>query len=343
MNRVNRYLLTNFLSSFASLFATLFIIVSIVFFIQISRITSYVSITFFELARLYMFLLPQILLFTIPIGFFVSLAISFFKLSKENESIVIFTLGYPTRQIGKFFAILSAFVSILLLGTSLIMIPIAEELSDNFIGHKLNDAQLNIKASQFGQKFSDWMVYIENQSMDQNTTVYENLILYNPKNSDSNDRVLMAKTGYINNFNGTIELKLIDGYSYDIASNVIHVTKFDNMIIRSKQQDKSKEVVSIIDYWKQALSDDKRKKDFTINVLVSIFPLASVYFALTFGIVTYRYEKGFIYFGIFGVLFFYFAALMILVKQPFIAIPLIFIVTLLASIFSFKIKILSRY
>lgn len=343
MNRVNRYLLTNFLSSFASLFATLFIIVSIVFFIQISRITSYVSITFFELVKLYMFLLPQILLFTIPIGFFVSLAISFFKLSKENESIVIFTLGYPTRQIGKFFAILSAFVSILLLGTSLIMIPIAEELSDNFIGYKLNDAQLNIKASQFGQKFSDWMVYIENQSMDQNTTVYENLILYNPKNSDSNDRVLMAKTGYINNSNGTIELKLIDGYSYDIAPNVIHATKFGNMIIRSNQQDKSKEVVSIIDYWKQALSDDKRKKDFTINVLVSIFPLASVYFALTFGIVTYRYEKGFIYFGIFGVLFFYFAALMILVKQPFIAIPLIFIVTLLASIFSFKIKILSRY
>lgn len=343
MKRVNRYLLTNFLSSFASLFATLFIIVSIVFFIQISRITSYVSITFFELVKFYMFLLPQILLFTIPIGFFVSLAISFFKLSKENESIVIFTLGYPTRQIGKFFAILSAFVSILLLGTSLIMIPIAEELSDNFIGHKLNDAQLNIKASQFGQKFSDWMVYIENQSMDQNTTVYENLILYNPKNSDSNDRVLMAKTGYINNFNGTIELKLIDGYSYDIASNVIHATKFGNMIIRSKQKDNSKEIVSIFDYWKQALNDDKRKKDFTINVLVSIFPLASVYFALTFGIVTYRYEKGFIYFGIFGVLFFYFAALMILVKQPFIAIPLIFIVTLLASIFSFKIKILSRY
>ncbi|WP_033915736.1 LptF/LptG family permease [Campylobacter sputorum] len=343
MNRVNRYLLTNFLSSFASLFATLFIIVSIVFFIQISRITSYVSITFFELARLYMFLLPQILLFTIPISFFVSLAISFFKLSKENESIVIFTLGYPTRQIGKFFAILSTFVSILLLGTSLIMIPIAEELSDNFIGHKLNDAQLNIKASQFGQKFSDWMVYIENQSMDQNTTVYENLILYNPKNSDSNDRVLMAKIGYINNFNGTIELKLIDGYSYDIASNVINATKFDNMIIRSKQKDNSKEIVSIVDYWKQALNDDKRKKDFTINVLVSIFPLASVYFALTFGIVTYRYEKGFIYFGIFGVLFCYFAALMILVKQPFIAIPLIFIVTLLASIFSFKIKILSRY
>lgn len=343
MNRVNKYLLSNFLNSFASLFATLFMVVSIVFFIQISRITSYISITFFELLKFYMFLLPQILLFTIPIAFFVSLAISFFRLSKENESIVIFTLGYCAKNIGKFFAIFSLFISTLLLVTSLIMIPIAEELNGNFIGHKLNEAQLNIKASQFGQRFSDWMVYIENQKTDQNSTIYENLILYYPKNKDSNERVLMAKVGNINNSNGRIELKLKDGYNYDITPNTINVTKFDNMSIRSKQQDNSKDVVSIIQYWKQALKDEKRKKDFTINVLVSIFPIASVYFALSFGIVTYRYEKGFIYFGIFGVLFCYFAALMILLKEPLIAIPLIFIVTFMSSLMYFKIKILSRY
>lgn len=343
MNKVNRYLLSSFLSSFASLFTTLFIIVSLVFFIQISRITSYVSMTFFELAKLYLFLLPQILLFTIPISFFVSLAISFFKLSKENESIVIFTLGYSTRLIGRFFSIFAGCVSILLLGTSLVMIPLAEELSDNFVGHKLNDAQLNIKASQFGQKFSDWMVYIEGEKIDQNVTIYENLIMYHPQNSSEDERLLMAKTGTIGNVNGIIELKLIDGYNYDIRQYTIHATKFDNMIIRSKQQDKSKEVVSIIDYWKQVLSDDKRKKDFTINVLVSIFPLASVYFALSFGIVTYRYEKGFIYFGIFGVLFSYFTALMLLVKHLAIAIPVIFTTTIVSSIIYFKTKILSRY
>ena len=49
MDRTARYLLSNFLGTFASLFATLFLIMSIVFFIQIARITSYIEITFLEL------------------------------------------------------------------------------------------------------------------------------------------------------------------------------------------------------------------------------------------------------------------------------------------------------
>ena len=64
MDRTARYLFSNFLSTFASLFATLFLIMSIVFFIQIARITSYIEITFLELFKLYMFMLPRVLLFT---------------------------------------------------------------------------------------------------------------------------------------------------------------------------------------------------------------------------------------------------------------------------------------
>jgi len=61
---------------------------SIVFFIQIARITSYIEISFGELFKLYSFMLPRVLLFVVPIAFFVSLAMTLFRLSKENESIV---------------------------------------------------------------------------------------------------------------------------------------------------------------------------------------------------------------------------------------------------------------
>ncbi|MFW5625189.1 MAG: hypothetical protein ACOCMW_05310, partial [Campylobacter hyointestinalis] len=67
MNRVNRYLFNSFLSTFISLFATLFLIMSIVFFLQIARITSYIEISFVELLKLYLFMIPKILLFTVPI------------------------------------------------------------------------------------------------------------------------------------------------------------------------------------------------------------------------------------------------------------------------------------
>ncbi|KAF0590572.1 MAG: lipooligosaccharide transport system, ABC transporter permease component LptF, partial [Candidatus Campylobacter infans] len=77
ISRVNQYFFYSFLNSFISLFATLFLVVSIVFFIQIARITSYIEISLGELFRLYSYLLPQILLFTAPIAFFIGVAVSF--------------------------------------------------------------------------------------------------------------------------------------------------------------------------------------------------------------------------------------------------------------------------
>ena len=88
---------------------------------------------------------------------------------------------------------------------------------------------------------------------------------------------------------------------------------------------------------------EKRKKDFTIFILVSLFPLASFLFAISFGLVVYRYEKGIIYFGIFAVLFFYFALIMIFAKYPKMAILPIFLTCFLLSFLYFKKTILNKF
>lgn len=340
---VKKYLASAFLNSFWSLFLTLFIIVSIVFFIQIAKITSYVNINFGELMKLYAFLLPQILLLTLPVSFFVSLAISFFRLSKENEIIVIFTLGYTTQKISKFFSILAFLLSIFLLFASLILMPISENLRDNFLDYKINVAQLNIKASEFGQRFSDWMVFVEGENKEKNSTSYENVILYHPAKDGKNERIIMAKSANIVNQNAKAQLNLFDGYGYDIAKNTIHTTKFSNMTIRAKPKNEMGANYGLWEYWSEIKTNTYRKKDLSNAVLMSLFPLASVNFALSFGIVTYRYEKGFVYFGIFGVLFVYFSMLMMLIEKPFIAIPAVFSLVFISSIVYFKVKILRRY
>ncbi|MBP5778868.1 MAG: LptF/LptG family permease, partial [Campylobacter sp.] len=120
MDRTRKYLFSNFVSSFASLFSTLFIIMSIVFFLQIARITSFIEINFAELIKLYLFMLPRILIFTVPIAFFVALTLALFRLSKENETIVIFTIGYETRKIASFFFFVAFIISAFLLFISLV-------------------------------------------------------------------------------------------------------------------------------------------------------------------------------------------------------------------------------
>ena len=135
---------------------------------------------------------------------------------------------------------------------------------------------------------------------------------------------------------------LSNGLIYTVDKN-IHITSFKNMIIRSNPTGQIRDTNSIINYWMSAKTDKKRAKDLSIYTLVSLFPLASVLFAISLGIVTYRYEKGFVYVGVFGVLFSYFASIMLLAKKPFIAIPVVFSLFFITSLFAFYQKISKKY
>ena len=342
MSRVNKYLLFNFLGTFASLFSTLFLIMSIVFFIQIARITSYIEISFGELFKLYSFMLPRVLLFVVPIAFFVSLAMTLFRLSKENESIVIFTLGGSPNKIARFFIAFSAILSAALLVIAIVMIPIAAQLNANFIDYKKTVAKLNLKPTQFGQKFSDWMVYVGSEVEDSNGTTYKDIVMFNPFVKDS-QRLITAKNAKTTNVNQSIELSLNEGKMYDIKDEIYNQSNFKSMKIRTAQSEEISDVGSIKEYWMEAASSDKRKKDFSTYVLVALFPLASTLFAISLGIVTYRYEKGMVYVGTFGVLFGYFTLIMLFSSKPTLAIPLIFFVFLLAGALLYKSKITRRY
>ena len=342
MSRVNKYLLFNFLGTFASLFSTLFLIMSIVFFIQIARITSYIEISFGELFKLYSFMLPRVLLFVVPIAFFVSLAMTLFRLSKENESIVIFTLGGSPNKIARFFLAFSALLSAALLVVAIVMIPIAAQLNANFIDYKKTVAKLNLKPTQFGQKFSDWMVYVGSESEDKNGTTYKDIVMFNPFVKDS-QRLITAKNAKIIHVGQSVELSLNEGKMYDIRDEIYHQSNFKSMKIRTAQSEEISDVGSIKEYWMDAASSDKRRKDLSTYVLVALFPLASTLFAISLGIVTYRYEKGMVYVGTFGVLFGYFALIMLFSSKPMLAIPLIFFVFLLAGVLLYRAKITRRY
>ena len=342
MSRVNKYLLFNFLGTFASLFSTLFLIMSIVFFIQIARITSYIEISFGELFKLYSFMLPRVLLFVVPIAFFVSLAMTLFRLSKENESIVIFTLGGSPNKIARFFLAFSALLSAALLVVAIVMIPIAAQLNANFIDYKKTVAKLNLKPTQFGQKFSDWMVYVGSESEDKNGTTYKDIVMFNPFVKDS-QRLITAKNAKIINVGQSVELSLNEGKMYDIRDEIYHQSNVKSMKIRTAQSEEISDVGSIKEYWMDAANSDKRRKDLSTYILVALFPLASTLFAISLGIVTYRYEKGMVYVGTFGVLFGYFTLIMLFSSKPALAIPLIFFVFLLAGVLLYKAKITRRY
>ena len=337
-DRVNKYYFKNFVDNLITLFITLFIIVSVIFFINIARVTSYVEISFLELFKLYSFLLPQILLFTLPISFFVALTISVFKLSKENESIVIFNLGKDPKQIAGFFLIISAALSFLLLLNALILMPYMQNLNVKFIEYKKTKFSLNIRPGEFGQTFGHWYVFA---GASDTKLEYDNFVLYNPV--VEGERLVIASGGKVENINGVLSLVLDKGEFYDISPIKWRIGEYEKMIISSSIKSNTGENFSLKSHLKSLITDKEKHRDFSIYTLIALFPFASVLFAFCFGFVVCRYERQTPYGGVFVVLFAYFALILALANKPFIAIPLVFLLCFISSIISFKLKVLNKF
>lgn len=335
LNRVNKYFFTNFIDNLLSLFLTLFLIVSIVFFINIARITSYVEISFLEFIKLYSFLLPQILLFTLPISFFVSLTMSLFKLSRDNESIVIFTLGKSPRELSIFFGVIAGILSLLMLLNALVLMPYMQDLNAKFIEYKKTRFSLNIRPGEFGQKFGNWYIFASDKN--QASLEYENIVLYSP--FINGERLIISSGGHVENKDGTLSLVLDKGSFYDIGQKNWQVGEFKNLIISSTTKPELLEDFDLIKYW----SNPKKARDLCIYTLIALFPLASVLFALRFGLVVYRYEQRGPYASVFLVLFAYFIGILLFAKLPAIGIPLVFLAAFASSFYLFKRGILRRF
>lgn len=340
MKLAYRYMLNQFLSTQLSLFGVLFLIVSMIFFIQLARMTASIEINLFDFFKLYSFMMPRILLFTLPLSFFISLALTLHRLSRENESIVYFTLGFSPKKLAHFFLRLAALFSAFCLLISLVFIPIAYTLQHNFIDYKKTQVKLNIKSGEFGQKFLDWLVFVEKE----NGEVYENIVLYRPvKSAKDKEFFIVAKEGVLQRDEQSLSFKLTSANAYHFEQNGTwyagHLGDMTINTLITGYIDKAK----FYEYYKDLHSSEKRAKEFVIYTLIALFPLASTLFALSFGIVTYRYDKGFVYLGVFAVIGLYFGALSLFYQPPFVAVALIFFATFLASFILFKRKILSRY
>ena len=333
-------MLNQFLSTNLSLFGVLFLIVSMVFFIQLARMTASIEISLFDFFKLYSFMIPRILIFTLPLSFFIALALTLYRLSRENESIVYFTLGFSPTQMGRFFLRIAGLLSAFCLLISLVFIPVALVLQKNFIDYKKTQVKFNIKSGEFGQKFLDWLIFIEKE----NDGLYQNIIMYHPlKKLDEKELFIIAKEGILERSEQSLSFRLRQGSVYDFEQNQTwYAGHFDDIVINTLISDDI-ESRTLLEYYKGISTSPKRAQEFVIYTLIALFPLASTLFALSFGIVTYRYDKGLVYLSVFLVVGLYFGALSVFYQPPLLAISLIFCVTFGLSFWNFWCKILRRY
>ena len=284
--RLSNYLHSQLAISFFPIFLGLFFITSVVFLVKIVSLTSVIKMNFIELFSLYLYTVPQILLFTLPISYFLSLVISISKLSSEYEMTVITSFGVGPLNIVKKLLPITLLISIALLVITLGLIPKAKYLMNSFIDYKKNEANFNIKESEFGQKFGDWLIFIEKKE----DNIYKNVKLF--KKENKKEELIVSETAILENKKGNLTFKLFSGKIFIIDDSELNEIDFETMYINEIVNNQQILVFTTsLNYWILSLKYDLDNDSFVFFILTSIFPLISLFLVITFGYFNPRYEK----------------------------------------------------
>ena len=327
MKKLEKYIIKHLSILFFSIFFALFAIASVIFSIKLATYTAVIQLTPFEMLKLYLFFLPQILFYILPVSFFIAATLSLFKLSDDNEMVVIFSLGISPRFLLKTLFKPAFLLTIILFFNYLILFPHTLVLSSNFISYKKSEAKFNLSASEFGHKFGDWLLYLGTKNKDGS---YGDVFLFNKNKKE--EVLIGAKDAKVINDDGILRLKLQHGEGYSYSKEKFSQINFETMYINDTLTTKLKHYLNPLEYW---LSNKKKKFKRSMlitNTLLSLFPLISLFLIISLGVVHVRHQKARVYLYLFlSVAFFYGATLGIQKALVYYTIPVIAIGWLLST------------
>lgn len=336
-----KYFLTAFAQFFFPLFIVLFFVSSVILLITIAGSSHVVKLHFLDLLFLFLYSLPNTVFFIIPVTFFASCVLCISRLSYDYEMLVFFSLGVKPFELVKTFLPLTLIVTLTSLVFSLGAVPISKRAFDNFIEQKKVDIDINIRAGEFGQKIGDWLVYVESAQ----DRVYKNLVLFSTKGLGF-ENFITASEGSITNKQGVFTLGLNNGESYMAQEEEFRKVMFERMDIRTQVGEAPLSGYDLLEYWKDAFNGESQSKErkFAKAVLVSIFPLLSIFLIPLIGIANPRYHKNFSSFFTLGsILLFYVCVHVVVGEAPFVALGVIPIVWVLGSYLLYRYKIKPLY
>jgi len=296
MVNVRGYISSNFTKSFLTIFLPFFLIISLVYLVKISSLTSQIQITFSELLLLYTYSVPDIIFYTLPISFVAALANVLMRLSIDNELIALYALGLKAKEILKSLRMLGFLFSILLLTISFLGMPLSKQFYQSFKEDKKAEAKLNIVAGKLGQKFGEYYIYVK-EKVDND---FHDMVIYN-RTDKSNEQFFAAKKGRLVKKNSVTSLLLMDGYGYTYTDVKLKQAKYKTLQVYDKTRKREFHFEDVIEFWKTAESDPKKMHRLLFYMFVSLIPLLSVYLVAAFTMINPRYQQNRSFLVIFGI------------------------------------------
>lgn len=290
--------------------------------IKLATYTAVIQLSIMEMAKLYLFVLPELFFYTLPIAFVVGAALTLYRLSNDNEMVVVFSLGISPAFIARVLSVPALLLSLLLLTDFLLVTPYIKIISANFVDHKRAEAKFNLTASEFGHSFGDWMLFI-NKS-DEQTHAFNDVVLFNKTMKD--EILITAKSAELLNSKGVLQLRLRDGESYSYNDETLKKMIFKVAYINDMMSSEETIYRDALDYWTNSDLRERKDQRLITNTLLSLFPLISIFLVIALGVVHARHQKRWIYLWLFlSIIVFYSASILI---QKWLGFHTIWVVTL---------------
>ena len=339
MKRVQKYITANLSALFISIFMPLFFTASIIFLIKLATYTAVIELNLWEMTKLYLFVLPEILFYTLPISFFIAATLAMFKLSNDNEMVVLFSLGIRPSLIIKALFKPAVTLFFVLSFNFLVLFPHTDVISTNFLLYKKSEAKFNLSASEFGNSFGDWLLYIGEENEDE---TFGDVFLFNKKEKE--EVLIFAKEAKLINEGGILRLQLRDGEGYSYSTIKFSQIDFEQMYINDVMNVEQREYETPLEYWFSEIRAKKKKQALITNSLLSFFPLISLFLVLSIGIVQARHQKSYVYFYLFiSVLLFYGLTLGLQSLLGYALIPILVLSWLFGTYFIYRKTIVNKF
>ncbi len=334
MVKAKLYILKLFSKSFLTLFIPFYIIISLTYLLNISRLSSRMTLNMHDFFTFYSFVIPDIIFITLPLTFLAAIINLFSKLSDNNEMIALFSLGITPKNIVKMLFPLSLLFTLLLLITAIFIIPYSNQTMKNFKNRKLYESNLKILPNRLSQDFGNHHIYIEKNM--QNS--FKNITMFTPKEKN-NFQILIADTGSVINLpNRPGYLNLNNGSIYHSHNDLLKIINYKNMKLFNRAKLYSSKVDSFKKYWLE------HKRKFYYYILLSLTPLLLYIFYFSMGIYNPRYQKNFasLYILMSVIIIYVPSVIARKFEKPYITLAVIFF-WLLLSLITYKLRVTKRY
>ena len=340
MDRIYGYLLKNFFKNLLTYFGIFFLLLSIINFVRIAGYTTEISMSFADIFRLYFYVIPQLVIYVLPLTYFIAMVLTFNNFSKDGEMLVLFSLGKSPKSVLSFFLFVSFVISLFLVVNSLVFMPRSEQMSDNFLEIKKVESKINIRTSEVGQKIGKWNIFSKQGKGD----VYRDLALFSKDRGKS--QIILANEAKLVSGKREMSLMLDHGthYRYDSLNDSLIKTKYEKLKFTYNLHKGKLDTKGIVDFWLEAKTNSNRAKWLLLYLLFSFLPFFGVAYAFSIGIINPRVQKRAVGVWITVVIFiYYFVAYNISVTTPLVG-GIVFAVSffVLGLIFVKK-MILNRY